>query len=380
MGNEQNLPEWVILLEKLRRVYRKAEDDILEAISYKRGRGLIDYAEVAALERVQRILARLQDDCWRYVPRLVESHFYAAHPERAWLLEPVAKHTAGYRNAAVLTTEQTSVVSSLTANLMGEVIQASKTAQLSARTAIGRLHDDVYRRVGLETVASMEARGAGVWESARKMEAALRAEGVTAFTDKAGRKWSLSGYCIMATRTTSRQAQILSVLTADPEQDLFQITSHGTTCPVCAPLEGRVYSKSGQNPDYPPLAAAFGKVDKEGPDTLANTYLNIHPNCLHAIRPYSMVGLSEEEIERDRRFSSFETNPPTRDPRSAEQIKKYRDQQRGRRQLLSTLKEYERYRAALGDRMPRTVETFLRHKLADDDKYRQWSALYRRLT
>lgn len=377
---ELNLPEWAILLEKLRRIYRKAEDDILDAISYKRGNGLIDYAEVAALERVQRILAQLQDDCWRYVPRLVESHFYAAHPERAWLLEPVAKHTAGYLNAAVLTTEQTSVVSSLTANLMGEVIQASKTAQLSARTAIGRLHDDVYRRVGLETVASMEARGVGVWKSARQMEAALRAEGVTAFTDKAGRKWSLSGYCIMATRTTSRQAQILSVLTTDPEQDLFQITSHGTTCPVCAPLEGRVYSKSGQDPDYPPLAAAFGKVDKEGPDTLANTYLNIHPNCLHAIRAYSTVGLSEQEIERDRRFSSFKTNPPAKDPRSAEQIKKYRDQQRGRRQLLSTLKEYERYRAVLGDRMPKTVETFLKHKLAKDDKYKQWRALYRRLT
>lgn len=377
---ELNLPEWAILLEKLRRIYRKAEDDILDAISYKRTYGLIDYAEVAALERVQRILAQLQDDCWRYVPRLVESHFYAAHPERAWLLEPVAKHTAGYLNAAVLTTEQTSVVSSLTANLMGEVIQASKTAQLSARTAIGRLHDDVYRRVGLETVVSMEARGVGVWKSARQMEAALRAEGVTAFTDKAGRKWSLSGYCIMATRTTSRQAQILSVLTTDPEQDLFQITSHGTTCPVCAPLEGRVYSKSGQDPDYPPLAAAFGKVDKEGPDTLTNTYLNIHPNCLHAIRAYSTVGLSEQEIERDRRFSSFKTNPPAKDPRSAEQIKKYRDQQRGRRQLLSTLKEYERYRAVLGDRMPKTVETFLKHKLAKDDKYKQWRALYRRLT
>lgn len=377
---ELNLPEWAILLEKLRRIYRKAEDDILDAISYKRTYGLIDYAEVAALERVQRILAQLQDDCWRYVPRLVESHFYAAHPERAWLLEPVAKHTAGYLNAAVLTTEQTSVVSSLTANLMGEVIQASKTAQLSARTAIGRLHDDVYRRVGLETVASMETRGVGVWKSARQMETALRAEGVTAFTDKAGRKWSLSGYCIMATRTTSRQAQILSVLTTDPEQDLFQITSHGTTCPVCAPLEGRVYSKSGQNPDYPPLAAAFGKVDKEGPDTLVNTYLNIHPNCLHAIRAYSTVGLSEQEIERDRRFSSFKTNPPAKDPRNAEQIKKYRDQQRGRRQLLSTLKEYERYRAVLGDRMPKTVETFLKHKLAKDDKYKQWRALYRRLT
>ena len=58
------------------------------------------------------------------------------------------------------------------------------------------------------------------------------------------------------------------------------ISSHGTTCKVCAPYEGRVYSRSGTDPDFPPLASAFGKVDPSGPDDLANTWLNIHPNCL----------------------------------------------------------------------------------------------------
>lgn len=373
------LPESGLLLEGLRRIYQKAEQDILDAVFYKRGRGLVDYAETAALERVQRILTGLQDDCWRYVPRLVESYFYEEHPEAARLQESAAKHAAGYWNAAVLTSEQTAVVSTLTANLMGELIQAAEVAGRSARAAIGRLNEDLYRRAGISAVAAMEAGGMGTRGGTNRMMAALRAQGVAAFTDRAGRNWRLYDYCSMVTRTASRQAQVLSVLERDPAQDLFQISRNGTACPICAPLEGRVYSKSGENPAYPPLALAFGKVDKAGPDTLQNSFLNIHPNCLHVLRAYSTAGMTEEEIERDRRFSSFATNPPEMDPRSKAQIDAYRSQQAGRRRFLSMLHEYGRYRAVLGDRVPRTVQTFIKHKLADDEKYRAWKALFNRL-
>ena len=46
---------------------------------------------------------------------------------------------------------------------------------------------------------------------------ALRREGVTAFVDRAGRRWSLHTYGSMVLRTTTRQAEVLSVLTRDPE-------------------------------------------------------------------------------------------------------------------------------------------------------------------
>ena len=82
-------------------------------------------------------------------------------------------------------------------------------------------------------------------------------------------------------------------MTAD-DHDLWQIIKIGSTCPVCAPLEGRVYSKSGTDPDYPPLSMAFGKVDPAGGDNLANTWLNIHPNCLHMLTKYTTVGKTEK--------------------------------------------------------------------------------------
>lgn len=363
----------------MRKVYLQAEQSLLDALTYKHLKGLIDYAEQAALDRVQKTLVTLQDECWRYVPILVESGFYAQHPEKARLEEPTIKHLYGYANAGALTVEQTAIVETLTANLMSSIIEASHQAELSVHSAIGRLHEDQFRKTGIASVAQMEATGGGAWKTATQMMTQLRADGVTAYVDKAGRRWGLYAYCNMVTRTTSRQAVNVAILTKDPEQDLYKMSSHGTTCPVCAPYEGRVYSKSGRNPDYPPLSAVFGKIDRAGPEMLTNSYLNIHPNCLHTLTPYSTVGMTQGEIERDQVISSFRSNPPSFDPRSDEAIKAYREQQAGRQKYLRMLHEYQRYRMALGNRMPKTAQTFMKHKMANDQQYKQWNTEYRAL-
>ncbi len=181
----------------------------------------------------------------------------------------------------------------------------------------------------------------------------------------------------MAMRTTRRQAEIAAVLTADLEQDLYKISSHSTACPLCAPYEGRVYSRSGTHPDFPPLAAAFGKVDPDGPDDLSNSWLNIHPNCLHVLLPWTDAGMTKEEIAKIKEFSSFKTNPPNIDPRTEKQRQRYREQQQARRQELDNYKQWERYRLALGDKVPKRWETFVRHKKANDEVYKKWRREYR---
>ena len=289
-----------------------------------------------------------------------------------------AQNLMAYRNAAALTGEQHAIVDQLVASLMGEITDATITAYATVQSAlIGRIEPDVYRRIGLEQVALQQATGRGTYKMLPGFVEQLRREGITAFVDKAGRHWSLHTYCAMVSRTTSRQAEVLAVLTADPEQDLYRISSHGTTCAICAPFEGRVYSKSGTNPDYPPLAAAFGKQDPAGPDTLANTWLNLHPNCLHSILPYSEAGRTDEEIQKIKDFSNPKKNPLTRDPRTEKQINAYRKKEATRRRWLQNYRQWEDYRMTLGDKIPRTFETFQRHKIADDDKYKDWLKEYR---
>lgn len=368
-------------VQKLISIYLKAETDIINEIGRLRAQGLVDYHAVAALERVQAILNKMQSDSWEYVPRMIEKMFYVRVPEARKKLdvpETPAKHLMGYLNATTLTSTQTDIVQKLTMNLMGELSDAAAVALSSLENAlIGRRENDVVRRVGLELVANMEATGKSTAATVPEFVKILQREGVTAFVDKAGRNWSLHTYASMVTRTTSRQAEVLAVLTADPEHDLYKISSHGTTCALCAPYEGRVYSKSGTDPDFPPLAAAFGKVDPAGPDDLSNTWLNIHPDCLHVLMPWTPAGRSEKEIQEIKDFSNPHKNPFTVDPRTKQQIEAYRDKEKARAKWLDSYRQYERYRVTIPDHTPKTFNTFLKHKLADDDKYQKWMKLYR---
>lgn len=368
-------------LDRLIAIYLKAETDIINEIGRLRSQGLVDYHAVAALERVQAILRKLQSDSWAYVPKMIEKQFYVRVPEARKILdipETVKKHLAGYANAAALTGEQTTIVEQLTMQMMEKITDAAMTTMSTLQSAIiGRVEPDIYRRVGLEQVAAMQATGRGVNKALPQFVETLRREGVTAFFDKAGRNWSLHTYCSMVARTTSRQAEILSVITTDPAHDLYKISSHGTTCGLCAPYEGRVYSKSGTDPDFPPLASAFGKIDPAGPNDLSNTWLNIHPNCLHVLLPWTPAGRTPEEIQKIKDFSNPRKNPFTVDPRSQKQIEAYRKKERGRELWLRDYRQWEKYRMTLGDKVPKTFATFQKHKMADDEKFQKWAEEYR---
>ena len=366
-------------LQKLIQIFLKAETDIINEIGRLRSQGLADYHAVAALERIQAILRKMESDSWQYVPLMIKKMFYVRVPEaRKMEGMTAAQNLMAYQKAAALTGEQYAIVDQLVSSLMGEITDATITALATVQSAlIGRVEPDVYRRIGLEQVALQQATGRGTYKMLPGFVEQLRREGITAFVDKAGRNWSLHTYCAMVSRTTSRQAEVLAVLTADPEQDLYRISSHGTTCAICAPFEGRVYSKSGTNPDYPPLAAAFGKQDPAGPDILANTWLNMHPGCLHSILPYTTVGRSEEEIQKIKDFSNPAKNPFSVDPRTEKQIKAYRDKEAARRRWLADYRQWERYRMTLGDKVPKTFATWQKHKAADDEKYKTWQRLYR---
>ena len=209
-------------LEKLIALFLRAETAIINELGRLRSMGNADYHVVATLERVQAILRQLESDAWTYVPQMVEKQFYTAHPQaRRAPGESITKHVRAYNNAAALTAEQHAIVDQLVANLMGEITDASVTVMATVQSAlIGRIEPDVYRRVGLEQVALRQATGQGVYKQLPAFVEALRREGVTAFVDKAGRHWSLHTYCSMVSRTTSRQAEVLASLTADPEQDL----------------------------------------------------------------------------------------------------------------------------------------------------------------
>lgn len=355
-------------LSFLRMLFLRTEQRLLFEINRKREQGYVDYAEVAAFKRVQQILRDMVDECWDYVPKMVETIFYRS--------EAAAN---GYRNAAGLTATQIDIVEQLSNNMLGDIIEAADTAQKSVETVmqVGRLDPGKLRETALETVAGQQAAGYGTRTAAKELAGKLQKQEITAFVDKAGREWSLQDYCNMVARTTARQAEISAILTADPNHDLYQIVKIGSTCPICAALEGRVYSRSGTNPDYPALAKAFGKIDPKGSDDLSNTYLNIHPNCLHSLIKYTTIGKTEKQIQRDKDFSSFEKNPVTVDPRTKKQVAAYKEKVRNRQRLLADRKQHKEYRAVLGNDIPKDFEKFQEMKY-NDGVWRERKAQYRK--
>ena len=358
---------------KLREIYVKAERAIIREITRKRNLGLVDYEDVASLKRVQEILTRMTTEADEYVPKMIESYFYTA--------EQIASAAGGYSNAMSLTVAQTSIVEQLVNNLLADIDEAAQTAFKSAENYlnVGRKEDDLFRKLALELTANKEAGVASRQTVQNMMAAELNAKGVTAFVDKAGREWSLESYCSMATRTTGRQAQVAAALTAD-DWDLWEIVKIGSTCPLCSAYEGRVYSKSGTDPDYPPLAMAFGKIDPAGSNDLSNTWLNLHPNCLHSLIRYTTAGKTEKQIERMKEFSSFEKRPADVDYRSKKQIEAYRNKEAERARYRADVKQFEKYKAAGVEGMPVNFETFEKHKRAGDDVYKGWESKFRSMS
>ena len=378
-------PSGNVAAEFMQKLFFQTEQRIIAEITRKRNQSFVDYSEHATLRRVQQILRDMVDDSEKYVPQMMAYPFMTG------------KGTfKGYGSAEEIIqrtdAETRRLIEQLSDNLLGEITEAAATAYQSSadlitaqnalkaaesgKTLIGRHSPDIYRKNVLTGVLTTTATGAGPLTSVEAVARSIEKEGIPAFIDRAGRKWSLRDYGNMATRTTFRQAQTAAELTKD-DHDLYEVLRHPAPCRVCAIYSGRVYSKSGTNPNYPSLAQAFGKVDPAGPDVLSNTYLNIHPNCLCVLTRYTEQGKTPEQVQRMRDKSSFEKNPPKGDPRTKKEIEAYRQKEKNRRELRADIKEWEKMREALGDKVPATFATFQKHKKLNDDTYREWVKKYR---
>lgn len=139
----------------------------------------------------------------------------------------------------------------------------------------------------------------------------LSDEGITAFTDKAGRNWSPESYVSMDIVTTSNNVarEVVMQQGRDYGMDIILVSSHGGARPQCEPYQGKCYSMSGR----------YGKIkDLNGVEydfePIQNTTYQKEPaglfgiNCHHTFR-YITEGnfvnrekpvLTEEEKERNR--------------------------------------------------------------------------------
>jgi len=103
-------------------------------------------------------------------------------------------------------------------------------------------------------------------------------------------------YAKALARTTFAEAQTQATLDqcARYENDLVQVSHHGTDCEICKRHEGVIYSISGNDPKYPPL--------KEKPP--------FHLNCGHGLNPTSEEAIRVREREGEQPPSSKSNKAP----------------------------------------------------------------------
>lgn len=292
-----------LAVEQLIAIYKQAYVKILERIADREARGNSTEFERTLLRDVTQILLELDFvvEHWaeQVIPRIYQGS--AAEAIRAWTKSGLKPPNLNASFAQVHRAAVETLVSNFTANLH------------EANAFVGRRIRDEFRRAQLRAVTEKVTTGQTVRDAKKELQRRLMEQGLTAFRDAAGRVWRLDAYAEMAVRSVTAEATNMGLVNQlrGMGYDLVRITEHHAPCPICAPLEGRVYSISGKDPRYPKLEVAMGE------------YMHIHPNCRHRVVPYI------EELDPNPEATRRKSNRPLDyDPRSEAEKRAYEREQR----------------------------------------------------
>lgn len=172
--------------------------------------------------------------------------------------------------------------------------------------------DDVYRQTQAAAVARMLAGGITRREASQAAWQGFVDQGVTSFTDKAGRVWRLSTYVEMAVRTVSQRAAVQGQVDqlVDMGVGLVYVSDDLGECERCRPWERKILRISGDHGRRTAIAESVTELadtgqqvmtavpaTREAQGTLARIDVAgslaeamlaglFHPNCGHSVSAY----------------------------------------------------------------------------------------------
>ncbi|MBD5104471.1 MAG: hypothetical protein HDT47_06375 [Ruminococcaceae bacterium] len=161
---------------------------------------------------------------------------------------------------------------------------------------------DILNKNAMATVMGEKSRT----EAIRETIAEMSKKGIPAFVDKTGREWSPEAYIDMDIRNTAKNAALAAEFASLDElgQDIILVSSHSGSRPLCAPYQGKLYSRSGKSGT---ITDAKGKTYTYTPlsDTSFGEAAGLFGiNCGHRMR-----GVSDGTfINREKEFDGEETS------------------------------------------------------------------------
>lgn len=353
-------------------IYKAAQLRIINKITSAQARGATGTAAYkrAILVNVNEILAELQGQSAVWVAQNIPAEYRAG-------LEAANKAAdAQYKAAGETPPTYPPEFASVHQEALRVLIDDTNRTFVDLIQYTGRNIDDMIADANRQAIAAKLSSGSTVKQAAAILKEMLVERGISAFEYKRGGQtvyMQLDRYAAMVARSTTAEVQNQASLLQSQEiaGDLVKMTRHSPTCPICYPLQGRVYSISGKSEDYPKLKVAY-----------SGGYANIHPNCRHRVNPYVPALKSDKQIAADKEYSN---RPLDVDDMShaeqaiyQEQLDRYNVAQKANTVLRNNRDQYQRYLARLGNgEAPKSFAGFMRMKKADGESWQNLQAQYR---
>ena len=313
--------------EELYKLYEQGFEKVLALLLQKQKLGKYDEYEKVILFEINKILNQIERETLSYskkdMPTLYE-----------------------WNRASILAAAGVTEIPSMVGIDKRAIIQLQKIFDGQIFDGIDQVRKNIHsvvRKMALEQKIS----GGKLKEKVSDAVDFLAKQNIFTFEDKLGRVYSLENYAEMAIKTIQSAAINKSVFNASLQlkNDLVKMSSHSTSCPICAMYQGRIYSISGKTKGYPPLSAINnGNVVQ---------YSILHPRCRHRFTVYI------KKLDDNAAQTKKDSNKPFEDTRPQELKDKYMNKQK--------LNYYRNNKAKLKDKI-RVYEAANKEQLTIEQK------------
>src|SRR5690242_16523394 len=265
-------------VERLVKFFRGAYGRILEEINTASSFGVTNRR--AILSQIDGILAQLGVDVQDYVDKTLPQYYRQGADEAVKQLKNI---DAEIQVSTGFNRLHKDAIIALIDSTMQSYYESITGIKRSATTLLGRATREMLTNEIAQGVLSGEA----LRKVRQNIKGILAEDGLSAITDRAGRKWKLDTYAEVVYRTKVVEARNMGLANRMVENnyDLVQVSDHAGECPQCRPWEGKVLSVTGKTAGYPTLA----KAQADG---------LFHPNCRHAINTL-VPSLAQKTIAYD---------------------------------------------------------------------------------
>ena len=286
-------------IKQLAEIYNESFTKITKRIVNAKIEGKSTYSDSLLLKDLNKTLVSLRSNNIEFAKTVIPKVYGRTQSE---VIQFFTKNNIINNNIASFGTLHTGAINELVANIVddldGQLIQ------------IGRKSKDILKEVTEKGSALNTAGATTKSEAIKNMTDLLIKKGIDKVKYKNGVTTSIVDYITMSTSSVISA----SINRATVNQSLaygnnyVQMSFHSTSCPVCAPYQGRIYSLEGDT-EYPNIS-----VINNGAMV---TYGIIHPNCRHRLLPYI------PSLDLKRKANEKASNKDFKDNRTDWSIKRY---------------------------------------------------------